>query len=199
MKREIRVFPFDQLEVREEGESPQIVGHAAVFDKLSEPIMGMFVETVRKGAFKRALKEKQDVRALINHDDNFVLGRTKSGTLSLSEDDTGLLAKVDPPDTGFANDLMKSIRRGDIDQMSFGFRVVKETFTDGGGPDGMELRELLDVDLFDVSPVAFPAYPDTDVAVRSYKRWMDSNAHDQKRSLSRLYKLRVELSRRKMA
>jgi uncharacterized protein len=162
VKKEIRTVP---IELRVEGgESPKIVGHAAVFDKWSEDLGG-FREKIRAGAFKKTIKEA-DVRALFNHDPNFVLGRNKAGTLSLAEDDKGLAISIDPPDTQWARDLTTSIERGDIDQMSFGFRTIKDQWTTP--KEGNEnQRELLEVELFDVSPVTFPAYPQTDVGVRS--------------------------------
>ena len=161
MKKEIRTVP---IELRVEGdETKKITGHAAVFDKWSEDLGG-FREKIRAGAFKKTIKEA-DVRALFNHDPNFVLGRNKAGTLSLEEDAKGLAISIEPPDTQWARDLTTSIERGDIDQMSFGFRTVKDLWTN---PDGKDTeRELLEVELYDVSPVTFPAYPQTDVGVRS--------------------------------
>lgn len=183
MTIERRTLAVDGLEVRAEGESQKIVGHAAVFNRLSDPIRGRFKERISPGAFARAISEQQDVRALVNHDPSLVLGRTKAGTLRMSEDSTGLLVEIDPPDTSYSRDLMESIRRGDIDQMSFGFTVVEETWTRGKDGD-LDIRELRDVDLFDVSPVTYPAYPDTDVAVRSHERWRESEAHlnDERRT-----------------
>lgn len=142
---------------------PKIVGHAAVFNQKSEEIFG-FREIVLPGAFAKTIK-KNDVRALWNHDPNFVLGRKKNGTLSLSEDDVGLRVKISPPETSFAADVVEMIRRGDVDQMSFGFRTITDKWRK---QDGETIRELVEVDLFDVSPVTFPAYPQTDVSARSY-------------------------------
>ena len=154
------------LELRADGdEPPKITGYAAVFNALSVPLGG-FRESIRKGAFKRTLKAKADVRALVNHDPNLIIGRSLAGTLTLKEDDHGLLVEIDPPDTTAGRDVVESIRRGDIDGMSFGFQTVKDSWEySADGTD--DRRELLDVELFDVSPVTFPAYPDTDVAVRS--------------------------------
>ncbi len=195
-KIERRTITVDRLEVRAdgEGETPKIVGHAAVFDTFSEPIFGMFVERIQPGAFKRAIEEEQDVRALVNHDESAILGRTKSGTLELREDDEGLAIEIDPPDTSYAHDLIESIRRGDIDQMSFSFRATKELFSEGEGPNGEDVRDLIDVDLFDVSPVTFPAYPDTDLAVRKHKEWRDARkaADDLKEKIDVL-ELQIEV------
>lgn len=165
--RELRALDLESLEVRKgDGDDNKrtIVGYAAVFDKLSEPMFG-FREKIAKGAFAKTIKEA-DIRALFNHDPNHVLGRTKAGTLRLKEDSKGLKIEIDPPDTQIARDLMTSIERGDIDQMSFGFRVVKDEWD--RKDDGSLIRTLLEVRLFDVSPVTFPAYPQTSVQVRDY-------------------------------
>lgn len=165
---ERRAFPFTETRVVD-GDKPKIVGYAAVFDQLSEPLWG-FREIVRRGAFAKTIKEA-DVRALWNHDTNHVLGRIKSGTLRLKEDEKGLAIEIDPPNTQWARDLMESIRRGDVDQMSFGFRTVSDRWQ---SENGATIRELLEVDLFDVSPVTFPAYPQTSVGVRSAQEVYES-------------------------
>ena len=164
--REQRVYSL-AAEVRAEGDAdaPTIVGYAAKFDRESQDLGG-FVEVIRRGAFTRAVEE-DDVRALLNHDANYVLGRSKSGTLRMAEDSIGLRIEVDVPDAQWARDLYRSIERGDIDQMSFAFRVVKDAWTQREGQAPDVLRELLDVRLYDVSPVTYPAYHDTEVGVRS--------------------------------
>ena len=164
--RERRTFDLDvELRAGGDDETMTIVGYAAKFDRESQDLGG-FVEVIRAGAFTRAVKE-DDVRALLNHDPNFVLGRTKSGTLRLSEDETGLRIEIDVPDAQWARDLYRSIERGDIDQMSFAFGVIKDAWTRREDETPDTLRELLDVRLFDVSPVTYPAYEDTEVGVRS--------------------------------
>jgi HK97 family phage prohead protease len=168
MKREIRTLRCTELRAKT-GDKPGIEGYAAVFNQRSQNLGG-FRETIVPGAFSRALKEDQDVRALVNHDPNQVLGRTKSGTLQLSEDKKGLRFSVDMPDTQTARDLMTSIARGDVDQCSFAFSVRKQAWGDGQDDDTGEkiaIRELHDVDLFDVSAVTYPAYPQTSVDTRS--------------------------------
>jgi HK97 family phage prohead protease len=153
-----------QVEMRvEDGDKPKIRGHAAVFDKLSVPLMG-FREKVSPGAFSKSIK-KSDIRALWNHNPDYVLGRNKSGTLTLEEDNKGLAIEISPPDTQWARDLMETIRRGDVDQMSFAFQVAKDSWDESGKES---VRTLEEVDLFDVSPVTYPAYPQTDVKVRSF-------------------------------
>ena len=149
--------------VPESGGRSKIAGHAAVFNSLSEELWG-FREKIAPGAFKPAIA-KSDIRALLNHDPNFVLGRMKNGTLRVQEDETGLAVEIDPPETAWASDLLVSIGRGDISQMSFAFRVGEEAWET---VDGANLRTIFSFDeIFDVSPVTYPAYPETDVALRS--------------------------------
>lgn len=183
-----------RLEMRagEGGDSPVIVGHASVFDQWTTLYEGRYWtwrEVIRPGAYARAIREKQDVRSLFNHDPNFVLGRTRSGTLRLAEDRVGLMTETDAPATQTIRDLVLApIGREDVTGMSFAFSVPsvgERTWTER--PDGTEVmetpyervtlryegerlvekREILDVDLYDVSPVTYPAYEGTDVALRS--------------------------------
>ena len=148
------------VELRAAADAPhRIVGHAAVFNSLSEEIFG-FREVIMPRAFDRALAEAHDVRALVEHMPLMLLGRTKSGTLKLSVDDVGLLAEITPPDTEAARSAVVSIERGDIDGMSFAF--IPKT-TEWRLEDGVDIREVHDLDLVDVSVVAYPAYPETNV------------------------------------
>ena len=125
------------------------------------------MEYIKPGAFTRAINEQHDVRALVDHDPKMILGRTKSGTLRLSQDEHGLRTEIDIPHTTVGQDTLESIRRGDLDAMSFGFVVRDDSWEER---DGKTVREIRDLDLFDVSVVSFPAYEDTSVAVRSLKR-----------------------------
>lgn len=167
---EARIWPAEvRIERRGEDEAPVGVGHAAVFDKLSVDLGG-FREKIDPGTFKDAIKE-DDVRALFNHDENHVLGRNVvAKTLRMAEDKEGLAVEVDMPDTTIGRDVVTLIERGDVSGMSFGFRTVKDEWEHGedGEPD---IRTLKKVRLFDVSFVTFPAYPDTDAAVRAYAAW----------------------------
>jgi hypothetical protein len=162
-------FRTSRLELRDVMTAgPQIDGYAAIYNSTSEE-MGLFDrfrERITPGAFDGVLTG--DTRALINHDPNYVLGRTKSGTLKLFADQKGLRSVITPPDTQWARDLMISMKRGDIDQMSFGFKIAK-----GGARyemnDGVRLQIIDKVsDLFDVSVVTFPAYPASTVSARAY-------------------------------
>ena len=167
---ERRYFQVSELRTAKDGEKCTLEGYAAVFNSLSEDLGG-FREKIAPGCFTRACKEA-DVRALWNHDANNVLGRTKSGTLTLTEDAHGLKIRCNPPDAQWARDLMSSIDRGDVDQMSFGFRTITDEWN---MVDGQDVRTLTDVELFDVSPVTFPAYTNTQVALRSLDSWKTAN------------------------
>lgn len=151
------------LEIRKT-EDGHLVGYASVFDSWSQDLGG-FREIVRPGAFTKTISERNDIRALFNHDSNYVLGRSTSGTLALSEDMRGLKVDIIPPDTQWANDLQVSMDRGDINQMSFGFRTIKDNwFTE----DEENKRELLEVSLNngDVSIVTYPAYEKTRISAK---------------------------------
>jgi HK97 family phage prohead protease len=144
-----------------ESETPALEGYAALFDTLSEELWG-FRERIAKGAFAKTIKA-DDIRFLFNHNADHVLGRNRAKTLSLNEDDQGLKFRV-APGTQFAGDLAESVKRGDIDQCSFGFYVVTDNWKK---ENGVIVRTLEEVELFDVSLVTYPAYKDTTASVRS--------------------------------
>lgn len=150
------------VELRDKSGRPTIAGYAAVFDSWSCDMYG-FREKIAPGAFKKTLQES-DVRALWNHDTGMVLGRSSAGTLVLSEDSKGLAVEIDPPDS--AAGLLETMRRGDVDQMSFGFQVIKDMWEEDRKADTVS-RTLLEVRLIEVSVVAFPAYDATSVGVRA--------------------------------
>lgn len=164
LERSFLPFPLTEFRAEQEGDKKFLSGYAAVFNQPTE--MMWFREVVKPGAFSRALQEKQDVRALINHDANLVLGRSKSGTLQLSEDSRGLKFRLELPNTTYAADALECIQRGDMDQCSFAFRAVKQTWIDEKDPESGQMlttRELNDVDLSDISVVVYPAYDGTSV------------------------------------
>jgi hypothetical protein len=168
LKREVRTFSGAQLRAKQAaGDKPGAEGYAAVFNQVAD--LGWFKETIKPGAFTRAIAEKQDVRCLFNHDEDKVLGRTKNDTLTLSEDKTGLYFIDDFPETQCAADLRALLDRKDVDQCSFGFVVRKQTWTDTILDDGTleEVRQIEDVDLLDVSIVTYPAYEGTSCEARS--------------------------------
>lgn len=156
----------------------RIRGHAAVFNSPTD--MGWFVEEVAPGFFANAIKTS-DVRMLFNHNPNYVLGRTKAGTLTLREDERGLYTENEMPDTQFAKDLAISMQRGDIDQMSFAWTTKKDKWEKMA--DGRSKRTLVEAEeIFDTSVVTYPAYEDTDVTVakRSHDMW---SSEDEQRGV----------------
>ncbi len=154
---------------RRDGEQPKIRGYAAVFGNLSDDLGG-FREQISAGAFADAIS-RDDVRALINHDPNLVLGRNRAGTLVMREDGNGLAVEITPPDTQAARDLVALMERGDVSQMSFAFTVSKEDQSwerSGSGPWIRTIRKV--ARLFDVSVVTYPAYPSTSAAMRALEQ-----------------------------
>ena len=151
------------VEVRSEGEQAIAVGYAARFDALSQNLGG-FVERIDPKAFNQTVTQA-DVRALFNHDANYVLGRSSSGTLRMGIDDDGLRYEIDLPATATGRDLAVLLKRGDISGSSFGFRVLDDEW--GETEDGYPLRTLKSVALRDVGPVTFPAYTAAESALRS--------------------------------
>jgi hypothetical protein len=186
--REERVVTVDDLEVREEptdeeGTAPVITGHPLLYGVWSEDLGG-FRERIATGAAGKTILES-DIRALFNHDPNYVLGRNKSGTLDLSEQVKGVRMRATPPATQTIRDLvLEPMRRGDINQMSFSFRVVGPSWNsrDGGKPpagtgevwnDDYTEREILQLQMYDVSVVTFPAYTQTDASTRMLPGLLD--------------------------
>lgn len=165
MDREIRAIPAEFRIQQTENEPTKIIGYAARFNELSEEMWGMR-EKIAPGAFKEAIG-KSDVRALWNHDPNYVLGRTKNGTLQIREDEQGLFYEVTPPDAQWARDLVESIKRGDVDQSSFAFTVEAQEWDERSDPITRTIVKVRE--LFDVSPVTYPAYPTATSGVRSLK------------------------------
>lgn len=161
-RRAVRPVHTD-FSTREDGEEHFIEGYFAVFNSIYEIAPGM-TESVAPGAFSRSLAN--DVRALTNHDTTLVLGRTKAHTLELREDEHGLWGRISiNPNDGDAMNLYERVRRGDVDQCSFGFQIVAEEtdFRD----DGSVHWTITDVELYEVSACTFPAYSETNISARS--------------------------------
>lgn len=193
---ERRALPCEvRAEETEDGRPPKIVGYGAVFNKRSEMIGGMFKEEIAPGAFDDVLGD--DVRGLFNHDPNFVLGRTVSGTLALSVDAEGLRYEITPPDTQTVKDLVLApLSRGDITGSSFAFRVAPDGDEWREEEDGLIVRTIRKISrLLDVSPVTYPAYPDAGAAQRSLEarceeiRSLAQKAVNQRRARARFLEL----------
>lgn len=165
-----------------ENGSKTLVGYAAKFERLSQDLGG-FVEKIHKKAFDRCLK-RCDVRGLKNHDPAMLLGRTKSGTMRLAIDETGLRYEIDVPDTQVGRDLMTEVERGDIDGSSFSFTTEPDgdSWDDSTDPPTRTLTNVRD--LYDVGPVAYPAYLDTSASmasIRSLQHHTESRAQERQR------------------
>jgi hypothetical protein len=188
MKFERRTF---KVEVRKSPDGRKINGTAVVFNQLSENLGG-FREQIKPEAFDGC--DMADVRCLFNHDDNQVLGRTASKTLTLSRDASGLHFECDPPETTYARDLAVCMDRGDVDQCSFSFTVPQ------GGAEwtedrdlGCEIRTVNKISrLFDVSVVTYPAYTQTSADLRSNADIL-SERQDKPAGDGSLDRLRCEL------
>ena len=161
-KMEKRTVDITDISTRnKENEPIKISGYAAVFNSRTS-IGDFFDEMIAPGAFKRTLSENNDIRALFNHDWDKVLGRTKSGTLTLSEDEKGLKFELELPNTSYARDLAESMERGDINQCSFAFDATKEDWDYNSDP---ALRTVIEAELYEISVVSIPAYEDTEASL----------------------------------
>ncbi len=182
-KKEIRTFDITNLSTRDvtENNSRIVTGYAAVFNSRTLLWEGL-EEVISPGAFSKALSNS-DVRCLFDHDWGKVLGRTKSGTLRLEEDERGLKFEVELPNTTDANNLIESMSRGDIDQCSFGFIPTEETWDYNTDP---VLRTVNEVELFEVSIVSLPAYQDTEAALARSKQEVQQDIATRKKMIQKI-------------
>lgn len=192
--------PAPELRAAGDGKQPTISGYAARYyvpgDSTTEFLLWEnAVERIKPGAFDQAL-QSSDVRALFNHDPNYVLGRNKSGTLQLASDDRGLSYEITPSNTTAYRDVAEMLARGDVSGSSFRFRVVDESWTK---ENGLKVREIRSLELLDVGPVTFPAYEGASSSVRSefaearssHDRW--ANTLSQETTREKESRLRKEL------
>lgn len=179
---EVEVRGGIPAEIRAEGDTIKVSGHAAVFNQTAD-IAGLFQERFLPGAFRNAIAN-DDVVFLINHD-GLPLARTRSGTLTLSEDETGLRmqTELDPNDPDVQS-IVGKMRRGDLDKMSIAFRADLQEWDDTQDPP---LRTIKQASLADVSVVTNPAYDGTDIGLRSLaahrKQIKEHNFHAARRRL----------------
>jgi hypothetical protein len=168
VREERAAFAEARVELRHEpGQPPKIDGHALVYGKWSEDLGG-FRERILPGAATASLANGADVRALFNHDPNFILGRNTAGTLELDDQPKGLRYVVDPPQTPTIRDLVLGpMGRNELNQSSFQFITTQDEWREPKKDGGLWERDLIAFDLIDVSPVTFPAYPQTDVGLRA--------------------------------
>ena len=154
-----------QFKTREETETGDLIlsGYFIKFDEVTELWPGYF-EVIKREGVEKAI-QNADIRALFNHDDNLVLGRTGNGTVTLSVDEIGLFGdiiinKEDPQAIG----AYARVQRGDVIGCSFGFIPIKINTEERD--DGSYLDTILELEIFEVSPCTFPAYPQTEIAAR---------------------------------
>ena len=154
----------------------QFVGHAAVFNSrtaIGNPLTWGFYEEINAGAFAKTLKEG-DARFLVDHDTSLLVARVSAGDLRLAEDDIGLAVDSDlDSEVSYVRDLIRNVDKRRVTGMSFGFQVVKDDWrteeveVKDNDPIEVEVRTIQEVKLFEVSAVTFPAYEETDAALRA--------------------------------
>lgn len=184
---EKRNLTTNSVEIREDDEGKRTLTGYAIKWEMKSVMMGWrrFREQFKRGAFTESLTN-EDQLALWSHDTSKVLGRTKNGTLRLFEDEIGLRFELDLLDTTSGDDAYKTIKRGDVDGVSFGFSMLKQEW-DEADPDNV-IRTITKAKLLEISPVAFPAYPDSEVSARSsdpYEQHVLEKRNEQRRK--RLY------------
>lgn len=182
---------FAECRIEADDSGRKLRGYAIVFDSLSQDLGG-FQEIIAPSAVDRALDEAHDIRALVDHDSGKIIGRTRSGTLSLKKDKHGLRVAIDPDlEISYVKDIMRSVSRGDVSGMSFGFRTLDDEWD---FDRKIPLRTVTDMLISEVSIVAMPAYQATDISVA--QRSMDAfRGNPPGRRSKSYYDTRLMLSR----
>ena len=187
--KEVRRIHVDKLEVRTiEGTENRVVGgYVNKFNQQSSLMRDRwgdeFVEVISESAFNKTLETKSQ-KALWNHNTDLVLGSVSAGTLNLFVDGIGLRCEITLPNTTWGNDAYESIQRGDVGGMSFGFRCVEDMWSKTQYEDReIYKRTILEVELFEVSPCVFPAYPDSQINCRSFESFKEEHKSEQRRKL----------------
>ncbi len=183
-----------ELRVSKRADGKQVIeGYAAKFGKMSLNLGG-FREQIDRKAFEDCIS-RCDVRCLREHNPREILGRTKPGTMRLSTDDVGLKFSSDVPDTQVGKDTVTDIEDGNLDGCSFSFTTKSpggDKWEGDWDDDDLPVRTILDVkDLFDVGPVQYPAYPDTEVKCRSFDRFLEAQNLVQRERDNQLKRLRL--------
>lgn len=162
-ERQIRTVSFDY---KQEGDERIIEGYFIRFNEPTELFPGIFEQILPEAVSPDINSE--DIRALWNHNTQYVLGRTTAGSLSIRVDNSGVWAHIELPDTSYANDVHALVKRGDVNQCSFGFDILDEEMVEL--EDGNTRFDIKKIKLYEVSVVTFPAYPTTSVSAREYKK-----------------------------
>jgi HK97 family phage prohead protease len=184
-----------------QGDEGSLMGRAAGYGCMSQDLGG-FREIIAPGTFARALREKQDVKCLFNHNPDMVLGRTKSGTLALADKADGLHFRCDVPmDTAHGRSVHSMVKRGDVNECSFGFMVKRDTWHEstrdlvnefgqlGDEFEGVPIRCLRDCDLQDVSVVTYPAYSDGATIAQARSLFPDGMSAELRSSIAKFCKI----------
>ena len=190
---ETRTISAADTELRFDEAENRIVGYAAVFNNLSQPIAGQFRERILPGAFRNVSGE-EDIISAVNHDDAKILGRRSAGNLELTVTKRGLRYSITPPDTTYVRDLVENIKAGNVAGSSFEFRGHSNGEAWVQAADGEPIRELRAIDVFEVGPVTRPAYPQTDVALRSLEAWRSEQVEETEEAQTPTDVLRDKLS-----
>lgn len=186
MEKEVRKLEMDNLRAKKTDDGVNLSGYITKFDDRAE-IFG-FYETINKKAFDNTLKEDRNILALFDHDTSKILGSTRSGSLKLSTDKTGLKFDLKPnTNLSYTQDVVELVRSGDLAGCSFGFTVNDDEWTTKNGKD---YREILDVSLFEVTLTGFPAYESSEVSCRSHEKYRE----EVKRFNKEKEKLKLQLS-----
>lgn len=201
-----RVLEGEELQFRavEENDKRFIEGYAALFNSRSKLLAGSFYEVIERGAFDDVLRsDSLNVVAVFNHDDSKILGRNTSGTLELRSDEKGLWYRVEVPDTPTGNEVYSLIKRGDLFQNSFRFRVAEDGWKEEGMKDeDGETRSLITItkvsDLRDVSVVTWPAYEETSVYARKDEEEKEKGSEEAEEKSLTIYKSKTYKNKLKL-
>ena len=189
-----------ELRAKKESSPDVVSGYAALFYDSKDPgtqyqLWSGCFERIQPGAFDSALKRPDDVRCLFNHDPNQILGRSLSETLTLKVDSKGLYFECQLPNSPAGQTVREAIARGDVSGCSFSFDVLVATWTEANsGADEINYRDILDVALYDVGPVTFPAYVSTEIEVNSVKRSLEQFRAEQRPTKRESRRRRLRLS-----
>jgi uncharacterized protein len=197
--REVRALPvtFEIREAKEGEAEKRTLSGSIKYDSDSAEMRDWygdaFIETISPGAFDDSLKVR-GVVGLWSHRTDIVLGNTKSGTLRLDNKAKELRFELDIPETTAGNDAWELIKRGDVDGVSFGMKVTKDKWSSEKRDTGrVYKRTILNAELYEISPVAFPAYPDNDVAVRSLEEYKSQEKRAATEYVKRKLSLELDL------
>jgi len=197
--REKRILHACELRAANGDGVATLTGYAAVYESKDNDPGLPWDEYFARGAFGESISRGDDVRALVEHSGGLnTIGRRSAGTLELADDQRGVKVTISPPDTQVGRDVTELVRRGDLGEMSVGFRVITDEWS---MVEGVETRRILKADLFDVSIVSFAAYPDTTIGLRSRQEWqkrLEADKIDPETLAQRAERARMRQYRREL-